>query len=71
MSTKSLLRSVEYRHSMNPTLRYGQILLEVLEEQHPLVAEMIRGTDVDPSLKAERKDCARTMAHLFDIVNLD
>ncbi len=41
----------------NPRWRYGQTLFNVLYEMHPEVADEIRGADLDPFYKRDRKDC--------------
>ena len=49
------LKKVELNLHLYPTLRYGQVLFNSLEEVDPKLANEIRGAVLDPFYKTEEK----------------
>lgn len=61
-----ILKSVVYQQKMNPTLRFGQVLLTVLGDSHPQVAATLRESRENPFYKANETDCQEALTWLAD-----
>lgn len=61
----SVISRADYQARQNPTLRYGQCLFNELSETLPLLANDLRGSQVDPYYKASRGECEPAITWLW------
>lgn len=62
------IRRAEILAKGNPTLRFGQCLVNELDRDLPILAFELRNSPADPFYKARRDDCEPAIAWLWNRV---
>ena len=66
MNWDRFIARVDRLWAQAPQSRYGQILLNELYLQRPVLADSLRGGDNDPYYKHSPEDCRDIVAYILD-----